>query len=330
MLFDQLKRRQVIALLGATAGLPLAARAQQKGKVSIIGYVSPFAGRNVVDEAFEDGMQQLGWMKGQNIRFEYRYASGRQDAFPPLVSEVVNLGLDALVTIGSPLSLAAKRASTEIPTVFLIAFDPVDIGLVSNLARPAENITGVTGLATDEIFAKRLQLATKLVPSVARIAVLLSTEQTRFSRAKDALTTAAKVLGVELYDLELQAPSEIESAIRNTGDQGTQALYIWPNGFNYSFAKQIVDVANANRLPSIWPMREGAQAGGLLAYGADLKEGARRVAAYVDKILRGTPSGTLPVEQLSKYELLINLKTAKALRLDVPPSLLARADEVIE
>jgi putative ABC transport system substrate-binding protein len=325
-----MRRREFITLFGGAAAWPLAANAQQRGKVSLIGYVSPFAGRNVVDEAFEDGLQQLGWVKGQNIRFEYRYASGRQDAFSPLVSEVVDLGSDALVTIGSPLSLAAKRASTQIPIVFLITFDPVDIGLVSNLARPGGNVTGVTGLATDEIFAKRLQLAMKLVPSVARIAVLLSPEQTRFSRAKDALATAAKVLGVELYDLEVQAPSDLEGAIRKAKDQGKQALYIWPNGFNYSFAKPICDIADANRLPSIWPVREGAQAGGLLAYGADLREGARRVAAYVDKILRGTPPGTLPVEQLSKYELLVNLKTAKALGLDVPPSLLALADEVIE
>jgi putative ABC transport system substrate-binding protein len=278
-------RREIIALVGGTAvGWPLAARGQQRGKVSLIGYISRFAGRNVVDEAFEDGLQRLGWVKGQNIRFEYRYASGRQDAFSPLVSEVVDLGLDALVTIGSPLSLAAKRASTQIPVVFLITFDPVDIGLVSNLARPGGNITGVTGLATDEIFAKRLQLAMQLVPSVARVAVLVSPEQTRFSRPKDALMTAAKALGVDLYDLEVQASSELGGATRSAKDQGRQALYIWPNGFNYSFAKQIVDMANANRLPSIWPMREGAQAGGLLAYGADLKEGARRVAAYVDKI----------------------------------------------
>jgi len=326
-----MKRREFIGLLGGTAvAWPLAARAKQQGKVALIGYVSPFAARNYYDEAFEDGLQQLGWVKGQNIRIEYRYASGRQDAFSPLVSEVLALGLDALVTIGSPLSLAAKRASTQIPLVFFITFDPVDIGLVSNLARPGGNVTGVTGLTTDETFGKHLQLATQLLPSAARIAVLLSTEQTRFSRAKDALATAAKVLGVELYDLEVQAPSELEGAIRNVKDQGIQALYIWPNGFNFSFAKQISDIANANRLPSIYPFREGVLAGGLLAYGADGKDTGRRLAAYVDKILRGTSPGTLPIEQLSKYELLINLKTAKALGLYVPPSLLALANEVIE
>jgi putative tryptophan/tyrosine transport system substrate-binding protein len=151
-----MRRREFITLLSGVAGWPLAARAQQRGKVSVIGYVSPFAGRNVVDEAFEDSLQQFGWVKGQNIRIEYRYASGRQDTFSPLVSEILALGLDALVTIGSPLSLMAKRASTQIPMVFLITFDPVDIGLVSNLARPGGNVTGVTGLATDEIFAKRL------------------------------------------------------------------------------------------------------------------------------------------------------------------------------
>jgi putative ABC transport system substrate-binding protein len=326
-----MRRREFITLLGgAAAAWPLAARAQQQRKVSVIGYVSPFAGRSFIDEALEDGLQQLGWVKGQNISIEYRYASGRQDAFSPLVSEVLALGVDALVTLGGPLSLAAKRASTQIPLVFLTIFDPVEVGLVSNMARPGGNVTGVTGLGTDETFGKRLQLATQIIPSVARIAVLLSTEQTRFSQARDALTTAAKVLGVELYDLEVQAPSELEDAIRNAKHQGIQALYIWPNGFNFSFAKQISDIANANQLPSIYPFREGALAGGLLSYGADLKDLGRRGAPYVDKILRGTPPGTLPVEQLSKYELLINLKTAKVLGLDVSPSLLAIADEVIE
>jgi putative tryptophan/tyrosine transport system substrate-binding protein len=207
---------------------------------------------------------------------------------------------------------------------------PVEIGLVSNLARPGGNVTGVTGLGTDKTFGKRLQLATQIIPSLTRIAVLLSTEQNRFGRSKAALATAAKVLGVELHDLEVQAPSELEGAIRNAKDQGAQALYIWPNGFNYSFAKQISDMANSNSLPSIYPFREGALAGGLASYGADVKDLGRPGAAHVDKILRGTPPGTLPVEQLSKYELLINLKTAKALGIDVPASLLALADEVIE
>jgi putative ABC transport system substrate-binding protein len=325
-----MRRRDFLPLVAGATAWPFAARAQRPAKIPFIGYVSPFAGRSFLDEAFEDGLKQLGWVKGQNIRIEYRYASGRQDTFSPLVSEVLALGVDALVTVGSPLSLVAKRASTQIPLIFFITFDPVEIGLVSNLARPGGNVTGVTGLGTDEVFGKRLQLATQIVPSVVRIAVLLSTEQNRFGRSKGALATAAKVLGVELHDLDVQAPSELDGAIRNAKDQGTQALYIWPNGFNYSFAKQISDVANANSLPSIYPFREGVLAGGLASYGADVKDLGPRGAAQVDKILRGAPPGALPVEQLSKYELLINLKTAKALGLDVPPSLLALADEVFE
>ena len=162
------------------------------------------------------------------------------------------------------------------------------------------------------------------------MAVLVSPEQTRSAKAKQTLITAAKTLGVELFDLEVQASSDLEPAMLRAKDQGAQALYIWPNGFAFVFAKQISDVANANRLPSLHPFREGVLAGGLLAYAADLKEMAYRGAAYVDKILRGTPPGDLPVEQLSKYELLINLRTAKALGLEVPPTLLATADDVIE
>jgi ABC-type uncharacterized transport system substrate-binding protein len=325
-----MQRRGFITLLGGAATWPLAVRAQQPGKVLRIGYLGPSTGRSPVEEAFEEGLQRHGWTKDQNIRIEYRYTGGRQDTVLPLVTEVVGLDLDVLVTWGPPLSLAAKRASTQIPLVFLITFDPVDLGLVSNLARPGGNVTGLTSLASLEIFAKRLQFLKEFLPPLARVAVLASTEQTRSSRANDALMTAAKGLGIELHDLEIQAPAELEGAIRNAKDQGTQALYVWPSGFTFSFARQISDIANAHGLPSCHSFREGAAGGGLLAYAADLKEEARRGAAYVDKILRGTPAGILPVEQLSKYELLINLRTAKALGLTVPPNLLATADEVIE
>jgi putative tryptophan/tyrosine transport system substrate-binding protein len=326
-----MNRRAFIAGLGGAAAWPLAAGAQQSGKVYRIGYISPATGHNPIDDAFEEGLRQHGWAKDQNIRIEYRYTGGREDAVSPLVTEVIGLSLDALVTWGPALSLAAKRAGTQIPLIFLVgSWDPVDIGLVSNLARPGANITGVTGLASLEIIAKRLQLLKELIPSLAHIVVLASPQQTGSSRAKEALATAANALGVELHDLEVQTPGDLEGSIRNAKDHGIQALYVWPSGFTFSFAKQISDVAKLNNLPSIHSFREGALAGGLLSYAADLKEEARRGAEYVDKILRGTPPGTLPVEQMSKYELLINLKTAKALGLDIPPTLLARADEVIE
>jgi putative ABC transport system substrate-binding protein len=206
-----LRRREFITLIGGAAAWPLAANAQQQRNVSRIGYLSPAAGPNPVDEAFEEGLRQHGWTKDQNIRIEYRYTGGRQDTVSPLATEVIGLGVDALVTWGPPLSLAVKQAGTQIPLVFLITFDPVDIGLVSNLARPGGNVTGVTSLASLEIFAKRLQLATQFIPSLARVAVLVSTEQTRTTRAKDALTAAAKGLGIELHDVAVQTPSGEES-----------------------------------------------------------------------------------------------------------------------
>jgi putative ABC transport system substrate-binding protein len=331
MRFHSLIRREFLGVLGgAVAALPLASRAQQPGRIARIGYISPGTGRYPADDVFEESLQQYGWTKEQNIRIEYRYTGGRQDTVLPLVTEVVGLGVDVLVTWGPPLSLATKRASNQTPLVFLVTFDPVDLGLVSNLSRPGGNVTGVTSLASLEIFAKRLQLLRECLPSLTHVAVLASTEQTRSSRANDALTTAAKGLGIELHDLEIQAPAELEGAIRKAKDQGMQALYVWPSGFTLSFAKQISDTANAHGLPSCHSFREGASAGGLLSYAADLKEEARRGAAYVDKILRGTPPGILPVEQLSKYELLVNLRTSRALGLTLPPSLLATADEVIE
>jgi putative ABC transport system substrate-binding protein len=326
-----MRRREFIALLGSTAiAWPLAVRAQQRDKVRRVGYLSPTAGHDAVDEAFEDALQQLGWAKDDNIRIEYRYTGGRQDTVSSLVTEITSLDLDALVAWGPPLSLAAKAATTQVPLIFLITFDPVDLGLVSNLARPGANVTGVTSLSSLEIFAKRLQILTELVPSLSHVAVLASTEQTRSTQAKDALSAAARALRIELHDVVVQVPSDLEPAMRSARDQGAQAIYVWPSGFTFAFAKQISDSCVANQLPSIHSFREGALAGGLLAYAADLKEEARRGAAYVDKVLRGVPPGTLPVEQLSKYDLLINLRTAKALNLDVPPMLLARADELID
>ena len=196
-MFD-MKRRQFIKLVGsAVAAWPLAAGAQQPEKVARIGYLGPATGRSAVEDAFEESLQQLGWTKDQNIRVEYRFTGGRQDAVLPLVTEAVGSGVDVLVTWGPPLSLAAKRASTQIPLVFLITFDPVDVGLVSNMARPGGNVTGLTSLASLEIFAKRLQFLKELLPSLARVAVLASTEQTRSSQANNALMTAAKGLGID-------------------------------------------------------------------------------------------------------------------------------------
>ncbi len=310
--------------------LGLLQRAQQTEKVSRIGFLSPAAGYNHVDDAFVEALRHLGWMPDQNVRIEYGYTSGRQDTVPPIVTKVVGSGVDALVAWGPSLSLAAKEATTQIPLVCLIVWDPIDIGLVSNLAHPGGNVTGVTALGSLEIFAKRLQLLSQLVPSLSRVAVLVSTEQQGSSGPRNTLVAAAKSLNLELHDFEVKLPSEFEAAVRSAKDWGAQALYTWPQGLFFSFAKQFADVAIAYHLPSVNSHREVALAGSLLAYAADMKELGRRGASYVNRILRGTPPSDLPFEQLSKYELLINLRTAKALGLEVPPSLLATADKVIE
>jgi len=328
-----MRRREFISMLGGVAIMlpaPRGTLAQQLGRVRRLGYLTTAAGDNPVDNAFEEALRHLGWVQGQSIRIEHRYASGRRDAVPSLVDELVGLGLDAWVTWGPTESLAAKRATTQIPLVCMILWDPIDIGLVSNLPHPGGNVTGVTGLGSIEIFAKRLQLLTEIVPSLSRVAVLVSTEQQGSTGPRDALARAAKSLNLELHEVEVKVPSDLDAAMRSAKDWGAQGLYTFPGGFTFSFPKQIADAANAYHLPTVNSHSEIALAGGLLAYSADLKEMARRGAWYIDKILRGTPPGDLPFEQVSKYKLVINLSTAKALGLTIPPGVLAIADEVIE
>lgn len=330
VMFD-LRRRGFVALLaGAVPAWPIAAPAEQP--VKRIAYLAPSARgteNDPITQAFEQGLRQRGWVPGQNIAIEYRFTGGRQDAVAPIVAEIAALKLDAIVAWSPPLALAMKRA-TQVPLVFLITFDPIEVGLVSNLAAPEGNVTGVTSLASLEILAKRLQLLQEVAPSLRSVAVLLSTEQIRSRGGHDALIAAARGLNLELQDVEVTTPADLDAAIRKVKEERAEALYVWPSGFAFSFGKQIADLAKVYRMPSLHPFREGALAGGLMAYSADLKQSAQLGAEYISRILSGTPPSNLPVQQLSKYDLLVNLKTAKALDLTVPPSLLARADEVIE
>jgi len=325
-----MKRREFLAFVSGGFASPWAARAQQSDRVRRIGYLSPAARFNHLDEAFENALQQLGWVKDRDIKIEYRYTDGRQDKVGPVVTEVVGLRLDLFVAWSPPLALGIKQAAPQSPVVFLMTtVDPIALGLVSNLARPGGNVTGIA-FASEQIIAKRLQLLKEVVSSLARVAVLFSTELNRSSETMDALKAAAKALRVELDEVEVEVPQSLEAAIRGAKHRGAQAVYVRPNGFSFAFRKEISDVASAHGLPSIHWLREAVLAGGLLAYATDLKQQAERGAAYVDKILRGTPAGSLPIELMSKYELVINLKTATALGLTIPPTLLARADEVIE
>jgi putative ABC transport system substrate-binding protein len=314
-----------VLILAIDAG----AEAQQTGRTPRIGYLTPVTGHNPVEEAFERSLQEFGWIKGRNIEIESRYSGGRQDTVAALAAELVGLRLDVMVAWG-PTALAVKRVAGQIPVVFLSMFaDAVDLGLVSNLARPGGNVTGV-GVDGLEMDAKRLQLLKEAVPSLGRITLLVSSEQTFSSERRRILTAAVKKLGLEIHETQVATSSELEVAVRNEKTRGAQALYVAPSGFTFAFGKDISDLALVNQLPSIHAFRESVMAGGFLSYAPSVMDVARRGATYVDKILRGAKPGDLPVEQPTRFELVINLKTAKTLGLTVPPSLLLRADQVIE
>jgi putative ABC transport system substrate-binding protein len=326
------RRRFLVTSLAGVLAAPLAAEAQQAGRIARVGYFSPAVPPNPVDTAFEQVLQRHGWFKDQNLTIEYRHSRGRQDTVGRLVAELVDLKVDVLVAWGLHGALAAKRVTSQIPVVFLTAFffDPVEAGLVSSLARPGRNATGVAvfDLETD---AKRLELLKEAVPALRRIALLVSPEQNLISERKGMLAGAAKQLGLEIREIEVNGPAAVEATVRRAKDQGAQALYVWPSGFTFSFGRQISEFSLTNRLPSIHGYQESVVAGGLLSFGPSVPEIARRGAVYVDKILRGARPGDLPVEQPTRFELAISLRTAKALGLTIPPSsLLARADQVIE
>jgi len=324
------KRRAFLGTLtGGLLAAPLAAEAQQVGKVWRIGYLSPAEAHNPIDEAFERSMKDLGYVEGQNIVFERRYSRGQSDALTPLATELVGLGVDLLVAWSPAGALAAKRATSQCPVVFLGAGDPVLHGLVSSVAKPGGNLTEISFDTSLEIYPKCLQLLKETIPGLRRVA-LLSSSEAAIAGARPKLISAAKELKLELQEIVVATPAELDTAVRHAKDQGAQALQIMPSGLAYSFRKQLADLALLYRLPSMNSFREAAVAGGLLCYAPSLSGIATRGAYYVDKILKGAKPADLPVEQPTKFEFVINLKTAKALGLTIPPSVLARADQVIE
>ena len=323
------RRAFVGSLTGCLLAAPLVAEAQQAGKVWRIGYLSPAEAHNPIDEAFERSMKDLGYVEGQNIVFERRYSRGKSEALTPLAAELVGLGVDLLVAWTPAGALAAKRATSQCPVVFLAAGDPILHGLVSSVAKPGGNLTGISFDTSLDIYPKGLQLLKETIPGLRRVALLLSSEAP-IAGARPKLFTAAKELKLELQEISVATPAEWDTAVRSAKDQGAQALQIMPSGLTYSSRKQLADLALLYRLPSMNSFREAGVAGGLLCYAPSLSGIATRGAFYVDKILKGAKPADLPVEQPTTFELVINLKTAQALGLTVPPSILARADEVIE
>jgi putative tryptophan/tyrosine transport system substrate-binding protein len=331
-----MRRREFITLIGAAAAWPLPARAQQGAKVARIGYLvtasleSP-EGRAMAD-AFRLGLRERGYVEGQNIVIEYRSADGRIERFPQLATELVSLSLDLIVAPNTPAARAAQRVTTTIPIVVPVMGDPVADGLVASLARPGGNITGLTFLGP-ELASKRLGLLKQALPNASRVGALWHPgaygERTTREMLQ-ATEAAARTLAVELQLVEVRGVDEFERAFSAITGNHADALLVLPSPMFFSEGKQIVDLAMKHRLPSISMARELAEVGGLMAYGASLTDLQRRAATYVDKILKGAKPADLPVEQPTKFEFVINLKTAKALGLTIAESFQLLADEVIE
>jgi putative ABC transport system substrate-binding protein len=327
-------RRAFLTLVGGSIlAAPLAVEAQQTGKAPRIGYLAGnLASGPQFPEAFRQGLRDLGYVEGRNVVIEYRDAEGKPERFPALAAELVALKVDVIVAGASPNALFAKQATKTIPIVFVASADPVTDGLVTSLARPGGNVTGLSTTAALEIVGKRLELLKQAIPGVTRVAVLWQPGGQGERTNKDLLKgaeVAARALGVRLHVVEARGPEDFDRAFSDMTRARADALTVLGSGMFFSERRRLVDLAAKNRLPAVYGLREFVDAGGLVAYGPNVADLYRRAATYVDKILKGAKPTDLPVEQPTKFELVVNMKTAKALRLKIPQSVLTRADEVI-
>src|SRR5215831_192608 len=321
----------IVTLILSLLTAPLTSSAQQAAKVPRLGLLIPgsssaFAPRI---EAFRHGLRDLGYVEGRNITIEYRFAEGQYDRLPALVAELIRLHVDLMVTDGEEAILAAQHATTTIPIVMAVSSDPVGIGFVASLARPGGNITGLSFMLT-EVSGKRLELLQEAIPKLSHVAVLWNPTNPSSMLGFKETQTAAHALGLPLQSLEVRGPDEFDQAFAAMSREHADALVVLSNPLFFSHRRQLAELAVKHRLPAIFLFREYVEAGGLMAYGANLNAMYRRAAYYVDRILKGTKPADLPVEQPVKFELVINLKTAQALDLTIPPTLLFRADEVIK
>ena len=325
-----MRRRDFIAgIAGLSAARSFAALAQEAGKLPTVGFLGPstpsVSGHWA--DAFVQRLHELGWIEGRNVAVEYRWAEGRSERYAEIAAEFIQLKVDVIVTVGGP-ALVAKRMTSVIPIVFAVAADPLGSGLVASLARPGGNITGLSVQFTDTI-SKRLELLRAVVSTLRILAILANVSYpAAVLEMSEAQATAQKV-GLDVATFEIQRAEDIAPTFETLRGRA-EALYVVSDSLIDANRVRISTLALAARLPVVYPYREGAEAGGLLSYGANFPSLFRRSADYVDKILRGTKPADLPVEQPTKFDLVINLKTAKTLGLEMPPSLLAIADEVIE
>jgi len=334
-----MKRREFVTLLGSAAAvpsmlLPLAARAQQTRKVPRIGMLIPGPSELFASlvASFHQALHELGYTEGQNIAIERRYAEWKLDRLPDLAAELVRLKVDVIVASSTPSARAAKRATSTIPIVVTAMADPVGDELVASLARPGGNVTGTTFLGP-ELIGKRLGLLKETVPALSRVAALWHPgaygEHTMGVVLKET-EVAARALGVQLQLVPALGPSDFDSAFSAMTRERAGAVIVLPSPMLFGEHRRIVDLAARSRLPAMYQAREFVDAGGLMSYGANLPDLFRRAATYVDKILKGAKPTDLPVEQPTKFELVINLKAAKALGLEISPSMLLLADELID
>jgi putative tryptophan/tyrosine transport system substrate-binding protein len=329
-----MRRREVMSLLGGVAAWPLVARAQQSEKKYVIGMFSvsggnTFANGRQLNEVFLKGLEELGWIEGRNIVLVQRYAENRLERLPELAADLVRLNVDIIAAGGTLAPLAAKRATTTIPIVMLAAGDPLGSGLVASLARPGGNVTGMS-LMIPDLGGKRLELLKEVLPRVARVTVLWNAANPYPTRVFKEMQTVAPTVGIELISVEVRGPDDFDGALEAIRRLRPDALVVVEDPLTLSNIKRFPEFVASQRLPALYGVREFVDAGGLISYGPNIADLFRRSAYYIDKILKGAKPADLPVQQPTKFEMLINLKAAKALGLDIPPTMIARADEVIE
>jgi putative tryptophan/tyrosine transport system substrate-binding protein len=326
-----IKRREFIAAIGSVAIWPLASRAQQpSGRVYRIGFVIASSRTNFSSTAFEDGLRNLGYRIGQNVVIEYRFADGKPEQLPALADELVKLSVDVLVAGSNPSVVAAMKATTTVPIVGYNIIDPVGAGLVASLARPGGNVTGLTGDTGHEIWGKRLELMKQTVPNLSRVGVLWNPD-VRTSRLRMTSTEeAARALGLTLVPVITTGPDDLQQAFATMASEQVQAFVLLADTVLFNNRRRIAEMALSNRLPATSDAVEFGEAGFVFVYGLQVRDLVRQSAIFVDKIFKGAKPADLPVEQPTKFVLVVNMKTAKALSLEIPPNMLTGANEVIE
>ena len=325
-----MKRREFLACLGSAAIWPLAARAQQSGKLPTVGFLvagTPSSHGPWV-AAFVQGLRERGWTEGRTVAIEYRWAEGRTERFQEIAGEFARLKVDVIVTSGTAPALAAKQAALNIPIVFAVASDPVGNNLVRSLARPGGNVTGLSIQQTD-LAAKKLEILREAVPDVRRLGILANVASPASALEESEVEAAARKLGLDVLPVGIRRAEEIVPAFMTLKDRA-EALYVCGDALITNNRIRIVTLSLGARLATMYPSREHVDAGGLMSYGPNFPDLHRRAADYVDKILRGAKPADIPVEQPTKFDFVINLTTAKVLGLEIPSTLLARADEVLE